>query len=141
MGTTAPSALVLLIDDSQAMLDLMHDLLVEAGYQVSVSLETLDLDRLKALRPDVIVQELVFAGTQEIGWEFLTLSQLDPELSRVLLILCTAAVDLVQDPGMAQNLDHLGIRVVLKPFNEATLLTAIAETLTAQTLITQALDV
>lgn len=137
MNSTTRSAHILLVDDSHAMLDLTHDLLVAEGYQVSVSLETLDLDRIKTLQPDVIVQEILFAGSQEIGWEFLTLVQFDADLSRIPLILCTAAVDLVHDPGMAQNLDHLGIRVLLKPFRPDDLLQAIADTLTAQTLLDQ----
>jgi hypothetical protein len=38
---------------------------------------------------------------------------------------------------MAQNLDRLGVRVLLKPFNLDDLLTAVAEALTAQKLIDQ----
>src|SRR5215213_6487981 len=129
---------ILVIDDTQEILDVMRDLLEEEGYRVSVSIETLDLTRIKELAPDVIVQDLLFAGTQEAGWKFLTLSRLDPELARIPLILCTAAIETVKDPAMAANLDRLGVRVVLKPFNVDDLLTAIAEVLAAQALINQA---
>jgi hypothetical protein len=52
--------------------------------------------------------------------------------------LCTAAVETVRDPAMAANLDRLGVRVVLKPFDVDNLLTAILEVLAAQALINQA---
>lgn len=139
MGTAISRAHVLVVDDTQEILDVMRDLLEEEGYRVSISLETLDLTRIKALAPDVIVQDLLFAGTQETGWHFLTLSQLEPETARIPLILCTAATETVGDPAMAENLDRLGIRVLLKPFNLDDLLTAVSEVLTAQALLEQAL--
>jgi CheY-like chemotaxis protein len=77
---------------------------------------------------------------QEEGWKFLTLVRLDPELARIPLILCTAATRTVNDPEMAAQLDRLGIRVVLKPFNIEDLLTALSEVLTAQVLIREATD-
>jgi CheY-like chemotaxis protein len=100
----------------------------------------LDLARVKALAPDVIVQDLLFEGTQELGWKFLTLVRLDPELARIPLILCTAAVRTVNDPEMAEQLDRQGIRVVLKPFTIENLLTTLSEVHTAQSLINQATD-
>jgi CheY-like chemotaxis protein len=83
------------------------------------------------LAPDVIVQDLLFEGMRETGWKFLTLSQLDPELARIALILCTAATRTVNDPEMAEHFDRIGIRVVLKPFTIEELLIVLAETLTA----------
>ena len=129
---------MLLIDDTQEILDVMRELLEEEGYRVSVSVETLELSRIKALAPDVIVQDLLFAGTQETGWHFLTMARLDPELARIPLILCTAAAEFVGDPAMAENLDHQGVRVLLKPFNVDDLLTTISEVLAAQALLDQA---
>ena len=139
MGDTARRAHVLVVNDTQAILDLMRELLEEEGYQVSVSIQTLDLARIKALQPDLIIQDLLFAdGSQETGWHFLTMSRLDPELARIPLILCTAAMDPIKDPDMAENLNRLGVRVVLKPFNLEDLLTVVAEVLAAQALLDQA---
>ena len=130
---------MLVVNDTQAILDLMRDLLEEEGYQVSVSIQTLDLTRIKALQPDLIIQDLLFAdGSQETGWHFLTLVRLDPELAHIPLILCTAAMDPIKDPDMAENLNRLGVRVVLKPFNLEDLLTVVAEVLAAQALLDQA---
>ncbi len=41
---------------------------------------------------------------------------------------------------MAENLNRLGVRVVLKPFNIDDLVAAIAEVLVAQVLINRAMD-
>jgi CheY-like chemotaxis protein len=131
---------ILVIDDTQEILDLIQELLEEEGYRVTTSMARLDLDKVKTLAPDVIIQDLLFEQTQELGWKFLTLSQLDPEVARIPLILCTAATRTVNDPEMAEHLDRLGIRVVLKPFNVEELLSVLAETLTAQALIAQATD-
>jgi CheY-like chemotaxis protein len=129
---------VLLVDDTQEILDLMAELLKDEGYQVTTSLALLDIDKVKGLAPDVIVQDLLFEGTQELGWKFLELVRLDPELARIPLVLCTAAVQMVRDPEMAEHLDRLGIRVVLKPFIIAELLNALSDTLTARALIIDA---
>lgn len=131
---------ILVINDTQEILDLIQELLEEEGYQVTTSLSRLDIHKIKAFAPDVIVQDLLFEGMQEEGWKFLTLVRLDPELARIPLILCTAATRTVNDPEMAAQLDRLGIRVVLKPFNIEDLLTALSEVLTAQVLIREATD-
>jgi two-component system, OmpR family, response regulator VicR len=131
---------ILIINDTQEILDLMQELLEEEGYRVTTSLALLDLDKVKAIAPDVIVQDLLFEGTQELGWKFLTLVRLDPQLARVPLVLCTAAVRTVNDPEMAAQLDRQGIRVVLKPFTIEDLLTTLDEVRTAQSLINQTAD-
>src|SRR4051795_13308419 len=115
---------ILLIDDTQEILDLMAELLEGEGYRVTTSLARLDTGKIKALAPDLIIQDMLFAETQEQGWKILTLAQLDPELARIPFILCTAAIRTVNNPEMAQQLDHLGIRIVLKPFNIEDLLAA-----------------
>ena len=141
-GTTLPpdrcQPHILVIDDTQEILDLMAELLEDEGYRVTTSLARLDIGKIKTLAPDVIVQDLLFEGTQEEGWTFLTLVRLDPQLARIPLILCTAAVKTVNDPEMAAQLDRLGVRVVLKPFAIEELLTALTEVLTAQALIAEA---
>jgi CheY-like chemotaxis protein len=131
---------ILIVDDTQEILDLIQELLEEEGYRITTSLARLDIDKIKALAPDLIIQDLLFEGTQEEGWKFLTLVRLDPELARIPLILCTAAVRTIKEPEMADQLDRLGIRVVLKPFTSEQLLTALREVLTAQTLINEATD-
>jgi two-component system response regulator VicR len=129
---------ILVINDTQEILDLMQELLEDEGYRVTTAVALLDITKIKSLAPDIIVQDLLFEGTQELGWKFLTLARLDPELARIPLILCTAAVRTVNEPAMAEQLDRLGVRVVLKPFVIEDLLSAITEARTAQALIAEA---
>jgi two-component system, OmpR family, response regulator VicR len=131
---------ILLVNDTQEILDLMQELLEDEGYRVTISLALLDIAKVKKIAPDIIVQDLLFEGTQELGWKFLTLVRLDPELARVPLILCTAAVQTIRDPEMAEQLDRLGVRVVLKPFLIEDLLSAVSDAMTAQALITEAIE-
>jgi CheY-like chemotaxis protein len=131
---------VLIINDTQEILSLMQELLEDEGYRVTSWLALLDIEKVKALAPDVVVQDLLFEGMQETGWKFLQLVRLDPELARIPLILCTAAVRTVKEPEMADQLDRLGVSVVLKPFLIEDLLSAISGALTAQALITEATD-
>jgi CheY-like chemotaxis protein len=131
---------ILIINDTQEILSLMQELLEDEGYRVTTWLALLDMDKVKALAPDVVVQDLLFEGMQETGWKFLQLMRLDPELARIPLILCTAAVRTINEPEMAEQLDRLGVSVVLKPFLIEDLLRAIAGALTAQALIDQATD-
>ena len=131
---------VLIINDTQEILSLMADLLQDEGYQVTSWLALLDIEKVTALAPDVVVQDLLFEGMQETGWKFLQLMRLDPELARIPLILCTAAVRTINEPEMAEQLDRLGVSVVLKPFLIEDLLSAISSALTAQALIAEATD-
>ncbi len=140
MGDSGPRACVLVINDNQAMLDLLRDLLREAGYDVRTSLQTLHVDRIREIAPDIIVQDLVFGGEQDEGWQFLTMARLDPALSPIPMVLCTGAVETVTNAVMAERLDRLGVRVLLKPFDLDELLAAVAESLAAQKLLDQARD-
>ena len=131
---------VLIINDTQEILSLMAELLEDEGYRVTTWLALLDMEKVKALAPDIVVQDLLFEGMQETGWKFLQLMRLDPELARIPLILCTAAVRTVNEPEMAEQLDRLGVSVVLKPFLIEDLLSSIGSALTVQALIAEATD-
>ena len=109
-----PRRHILVMNDVQEIIDLLQELLEEEGYRVSTSLFVLDLDRIKAVAPDLIVLDVLFEGDDK-GWQFLKLSRLDRELCRVPIVLCTAAVQTVQE--MADHLAVQNIGVVLKPFD------------------------
>jgi CheY-like chemotaxis protein len=120
---------ILIVDDTQEILDLLRELLEDEGYRVTTSMALLDLDKVKNLTPDVIIQDLLFEQTQVQGWKFLTLVRLEPELTHIPLNLCTAAVQVVRDEEMAVKLRQLGVRVILKPFHIDELLAVLDEIL------------
>ncbi len=130
MHTDGRQPHVLVVDDTQEILDLLRALLEDEGYRVTTSMAVLDLDKIKALAPDAIVQDLLFEQTQVTSWKFLTLVRLDPDLARVPVVLCTAAVRTVREPEMAAQLERLGVRVVLKPFDIGDLLAVLEEAIT-----------
>ena len=98
------------------------------------------MDKIKALAPDIIAQDIMFERSQEAGWKMLQLMRLDPELARIPIVLYTAAVSVVRDAAMAEQLNRLEVRVVLKPFHIDQLLQVLREVRTAQGLIDQAMD-
>ena len=120
---------ILVMNDTQEILDLLRELLEEEGYRVSTSLYVLDLTKIKTLDPDVIVLDVMFEGHDK-GWQFLTLARLDPEVSAIPLLLCTAAVQTVMP--MQEHLASVGVSVVLKPFDLNHLLWAINQALSAR---------
>ena len=120
---------VLLIDDSQEILDLLRELFEDDGYRVLVSRETTDLPRLRTLLPEVIVDEMLAGGRPEAGWQFLTLSRRDPDQAHGSLVLCTTAAETAREPAVAEYLDRLGVRVLCQPFLIGDLLEMVATTL------------
>jgi CheY-like chemotaxis protein len=125
----ARSSHILVVNDTQEMLDLFQELLEEEGFRVTTSLAVLDVDKIMALAPDLIVQDLLFAHVQETGWKFLELVRLSPDLAQIPVILCTAAIDVVRDEEMAERLRRMNVHVVLKPFAIEELLEEIARAL------------
>lgn len=120
---------ILLIDDSQEILDLLRELFEDDGYRVLVSRETSDLPRLRDLLPEVIVDEILVGGRPEAGWQFLTLTRRDPDQAHGSLVLCTTAAATVREPAVAEHLDQLGVRVLCQPFLIGDLLEMVATTL------------
>ena len=124
---------ILVVDDTQEIRELLQDLLAGEGYRVTTSPVLLDIAQIKALAPDILVQDIPFEHSQERGWTLLSLLRLDPELARLPVVLSTAAVRTVRQPEMAAQLERLGVRVVLKPFALDALLGALTEALANRT--------
>ena len=129
IGTDAPRPHVLLIDHSQEILDLLRELFEDDGYRVLVSREITDLPRLRALLPEVIVDEILVGGRPEAGWQFLTLTHREPGHSQRSLVLCTAAADISREPAVAASLENMGVCVLCQPFLIGELLEVVATTL------------
>ena len=126
-----PRAHVLVINDAYAMIDGLPDLLAREGYRVSHATTSLDCPRIREVMPDVIVQDLLVAGRRETCWHFLSLIRQDEELMHIPLILCPGAGELVSNPALGVNLQHLGIRVLRRPFAFDDLRRTVSEVLSA----------
>jgi CheY-like chemotaxis protein len=121
---------LLVVNDRQEMIDLLAELLEAEGFQVTGSLVSLDLDRVAALAPDAIIQDLLVGVGAEAGWQFLRHSRGHPKVGTIPIILCTAAS--VTAPDMAELLERWQVRVVRKPFDIDELLEAVAEALVSR---------
>jgi CheY-like chemotaxis protein len=126
-----PRAHVLVINDAQAMINGLPGLLAREGYRVSHATSHLECPRIRDLMPDVIVQDLVVAGRRETCWHFLSLVRQDEDLMHIPLILVPAATEMICNPAMTFNLEHLRVRVLRRPFVFDDMLRTVSEVLAA----------
>jgi CheY-like chemotaxis protein len=121
---------ILAINNDPAVLSLFRDLLQEAGYQVSTqNYIDRELDQIKALKPDLIVLDYMWA-TEDASWSLLQMLRMDPSTVAIPIVLCTGAVHEVK--ALEEHLVSMGVTVVLKPFNIDQLVDAIRERLTPE---------
>lgn len=118
---------ILCINHSPEILQLLRMLLESEGYQVSTQMTAeKDLEEIVRLKPDLITIDYMWT-TSDNEWTHLNLLTIDPRTRDIPVILCTAAVEQVMD--MESHLASIGVRVVFKPFEIDTLLTAVQELL------------
>lgn len=114
---------ILIVNDSQEILDVLRDLLEEEGYDVVVySYAIRDLDEVKRINPDLIILDFII-NEETAGWQMLQKLKLDRETAAIPVIVCTAAAGLVRE--LEGHLKAKGVSVVLKPFDIDDLLTEI----------------
>ena len=107
---------VLVVNDTQEILELFEDLLTEMGFEVRLmSFAPRELERVREVRPDLILLDLVFGQREVLGWQLLQKIKMDSSLDRIPVIVCTAAVREVSE--QQGYLTEQGVTVVLKPFN------------------------
>lgn len=110
-----PRPHVLAINDDASVLALFRDLLDDEGYRVSTQTYLdKDLAGVVALAPDLIIMDYMWSSDDK-GWSYLQMLRMDPETTRIPIVLCTGAVREVE--AMDAHLAEMAVRVVLKPFN------------------------
>jgi CheY-like chemotaxis protein len=120
---------ILAINNDPAVLALFRDLLEEAGYQASTQTYVdRDLTQIKALNPDLIVLDYMWAN-EDASWSLLQMLRMGPTTVSIPIVLCTGAVHEVK--ALEEHLVTMGVTVVLKPFNIDQLVDAICERLGA----------
>jgi CheY-like chemotaxis protein len=115
---------ILVLDGAQEILELFRDLLEEEGYRVSLSLTAeAGVDLVKDLMPDLVVLDLVL-GRGDSGRELLWQLRQDPVTARVLILVCTGAIRLLDQDQ--ERLAEENVAIIQKPFDIDELLAAIA---------------
>lgn len=121
---------VLVVNDTQDILEMFRILLEEEGYEVLVSSFPLqEVFQVEQLNLDLIILDVVF-GEEKLGWQMLQLLKMQPSTASIPVIVCTAAQRAVQE--MEGYLVSKNVLVVYKPFELDDLLTTIKQALHAR---------
>ena len=109
------TARILVINDTQEILELFQDLLEGEGYEVIISsFAPKSVYEIGNLQPNLVILDLVFGG-ERIGWQLLQQIRMYRPTARIPVIVCTAARDEVRE--MESQLVAHGAFLVLKPFD------------------------
>lgn len=106
---------IAVVNDDTVFLDMMAAVLAERGWETTLIKEQEHaFEHLRANPPDLIILDIRMSAP-ESGWTLLELITLDKELSKLPVIVCSAAI---MDLRAHQNhLAQSGIDVLPKPFN------------------------
>jgi DNA-binding response OmpR family regulator len=120
-------ARILVINDTQELLEMFRLLLEQEGHEVVLSgMPILKISEVEEIQPDLIILDIIF-GDQKTGWQMLQMLKMKRSTSPIPIIVCTAALHEVQ-----QQEGHLisqGVRVIYKPFDIDNLLTLMDQAL------------
>ncbi len=106
---------ILVVNDTQEILDLFRIILEEQGYRVTpIGFAVEDLRRIVEAEPDLVILDLVF-DREYIGWQTLQKMKMTPETERIPVIVCTAEIRKAQE--IQGYLAEKGVGLLLKPFN------------------------
>lgn len=117
MAETAGDAAkhILVINDTQEILDLFKMILEEEGYRVTaLGFAVEDLRKIIDLAPDMVVLDLVF-DREYVGWQTLQKMKMHRETEHIPVLVCTAEIRKAQE--IQGYLAEKGVGLLLKPFD------------------------
>ena len=118
---------IMVVNDTQEILDLFQDLLEEEGYRVSLySFAFQDLAEVKQSKPDLVILDFIIGGEAQ-GWQLLQKMKMDRETMSISVIVCTAAIALVRE--LEGRLRDKNVGIILKPFDIDDLLLEVSRVL------------
>ena len=106
---------VLVINDTPEILELFREILEDEGYRVSLSsFSVAQMQEIRDAPPDLIILDFIIGG-EALGWQMLQQLKMDRTTMEIPVIVCTAAVNLVQE--IDEQLKVKQVAVVFKPFD------------------------
>ncbi len=118
---------ILVVNDTQDILEIFRLLLESEGYKVTLSSFPLQKAAdIVQLDPDLIILDVVF-GEEKLGWQMLQMLKMQPVTAPIPVIICTASEKSVRE--MEGYLVSKNVLVVYKPFELDDLLTAVTQAL------------
>ena len=118
---------ILVVNDTQEILDLFRDMLEYEGYEVVLSsFPFKNIHDIEKIEPDLVILDFIF-GNEQTGWQMLELLKMQRSTASIPAIVCTGAIHEVQE--QESYLVSQGVHVVYKPFDIDHLLTVISQAL------------
>ncbi len=118
---------ILVVNDTQEILELFEDLLTEEGYEVVLySYAVQDMDEIERVKPGLIILDYIF-GTEKLGWQMLQKLKMRRSTNTIPVIVCTAATRDVKE--IEGYLTAKNVVLVPKPFDIDDLLGAVRQAL------------
>jgi DNA-binding response OmpR family regulator len=116
---------IMVVNDTQEILDLFRLILEEEGYEVvPYSYAIQDMLEVERVQPDLLIIDLIF-GREKVGWQMLQKLKMSRSTASIPVIICTAATKEVYD--MEGYLRSKSVMVVLKPFEVDDMLAAVKQ--------------
>ena len=121
------AARILVVNDTQEILELFRMILEGEGYEVILSgFPIQQIQDVEEINPDLIILDFVF-GDQKAGWQMLQMLKMRRSTETIPVIVCTAALDMVRE--QEGYLVSQGVHVIYKPFDIDHLITNVKELL------------
>jgi len=118
---------ILVVNDTQDILDLFRRLLEEEGYEAVLSGSPVQqVSEIERINPDLVILDFIFGG-EKFGWQMLQMLKMQHSTAKIPVIVCTAAVAIVRE--QEGYLTSKGIRVIYKPFDIDELLDSVKQAL------------
>lgn len=106
---------VLVVNDTQEILDLFEEILEDEGYRVSLlSYAPNEMEIVRDAEPDMVILDFMF-DREARGWQLLQKLRMNKETADMPVIVCTAAIDLVKE--LEGHLTAKNVGVLIKPFD------------------------
>ncbi len=108
---------IMVINDTQEILQLFHDLLTPEGYSVSLHTYSMrELDDVRREKPDLIISDHP-PFREEEGWQFLQKLKMSPDVAHIPVVLCTTNIKWLRSNIDEGWLATKRIAVLPKPFD------------------------
>ncbi len=126
---------ILVVNDTQEILDLFRMILEDEGYRVTVfGFAIEDLRKIIDTAPDLVILDLVF-DREYVGWQTLQKMKMHRETEKIPVLVCTAETRKVQE--IQGYLTEKGVGLLLKPFDIDQLIVQVTRLLSPDTGPTQ----
>jgi DNA-binding response OmpR family regulator len=111
----APEKHILVINDTQEILDLFRIILEDEGFRVTViGFAVEDMKKILDATADLVILDLVF-DREYIGWQTLQKMKMHRDTATIPVLVCTAEVRKAQE--IQGYLTEKGVGLLLKPFD------------------------